>query len=72
MGEKFGDIVTETQQISILIMCGDSAYFIQDYVRAESFYRRALQLYKSLSKGLTNLKEFLPEDSNGKKDHKSL
>lgn len=65
LGDKFSDIVSETQQITLLIMCGDSAYFTQDYVRAESYYRKALQLYKSLSKGVPNLKECLPEDSNG-------
>lgn len=66
LGDKFSDIVNEPQQITLLIMCGDSAYFTQDYVRAESYYRRALQLYKSLAKGLPNLKDYIPEDSNGK------
>jgi hypothetical protein len=53
--------------VSLLIMLGDSAYFTYDYLLAESYYRKALQLYKSLSKSIPNLKEALPEDcSNGR------
>ncbi|XP_021945689.1 anaphase-promoting complex subunit 7 isoform X1 [Folsomia candida] len=62
LGERYPENVSETQQVTILIMCGDSAYFTHDYARAESYYRKALQLYKSLSKGLP--KECIPEDSN--------
>ncbi|XP_021959709.2 anaphase-promoting complex subunit 7 isoform X1 [Folsomia candida] len=63
LGERYPEHVSEAQQVTILIMCGDSAYFTHDYVQAESFYRKALQLGKSLSKGSTS-KECVPEDNN--------
>lgn len=59
--EKLKDVLTEAQQLHVLILMGDSTFNMYEFPRAETFYRRALQMYKYLSK-CQNLKEQLPED----------
>lgn len=65
--EKLKDVLTEAQQVHVLILMGDSTYNMHEFTRAESFYRRALQMYKYLSK-CQQIKDQLPDDcSIGKK-----
>lgn len=59
--DKLKDVLTEAQQVHVLILMGDSTYNMHEFTRAEAFYRRALQMYKYLSKS-QQVKEQLPDD----------
>jgi len=67
LAERIEDIITPVQNVEILIFCGDSAYGLEEYPRAENFYRRALQCYKYLLKSQPLIKDFLPEDCSNSK-----
>ncbi|CAL8101568.1 unnamed protein product [Orchesella dallaii] len=59
--EKLKDVLTEPQQVHVLILMGDSTFHLHEFTRAESFYRRALQMFKYLSKS-QQAKDQLPDD----------